>query len=198
MYVYAGDTQHYKWPICLQLFVQAAIQLCSVCIYTYSFKWPGIVCTPHTLTVTHTVKNDTEHMHVCVDCLRQSAIDINKHKMISICGSSNVKTVHVLALEHFILPSHSDHLCMYKTSKQQFQTSCQTLSLTQVVSEATNVNTNGTTTLIDLALVSTPSLLQNCEVISPIGNSDHNGILLQLKWKSNQQQVRSQPRPIWR
>ena len=53
-------------------------------------------------------------------------------------------------------------------------------------------------TLIDLALVSTPSLVQNCEVIPSIGNSDHNGILLQLKWKSNQQQVRSQPRPIMR
>ena len=35
----------------------------------------------------------------------------------------------------------------------------QTLSVTQIVSEATRVNTNGTTTLIDLALVSTPSLL---------------------------------------
>ena len=69
----------------------------------------------------------------------------------------------------------------------------QTLSLTQVVPEATHVNTNKTATLIDLALVSTPSLLQNCEVIPLIENSDHNGILLQLKWKSNQQQVQSQP-----
>ena len=72
------------------------------------------------------------------------------------------------------------------------------LSLTQVVTEATHVNTNGTATLIDLALVSNHSLLQNCEVIPPIGNSDHNGILLQLKWKSNKQQVQPQPRPLWR
>ena len=62
-------------------------------------------------------------------------------------------------------------------------------SLTLAVTEATHVNTNGTATLIDLALVSTPSLLQNCEVIPPIGNSDHNGILLKLKWNSNKQQV---------
>ena len=74
----------------------------------------------------------------------------------------------------------------------------QTLSLTQVVPEATHVNTNGTATLIDLHLVNTPSLLLNCEVIQAIGNSNHNGILLQFKWKSNQQQMRSQPRPIWR
>ena len=74
----------------------------------------------------------------------------------------------------------------------------QTLSLTQVVPEATHVNTNGTATLIDLHPVNTPSLLQNCEVIQAIGNSNHNGILLQFKWKSNQQQMRSQPRPIWR
>ena len=74
----------------------------------------------------------------------------------------------------------------------------QTLSLTQVVPEATHVNTNGTATLIDLHLVNTPSLLQNCEVIQAIGNSNHNRILLQFKWKSNQQQMRSQPRPIWR
>ena len=60
---------------------------------------------------------------------------------------------------------------------------------TSLVTDTTHVNTNGTATLIDLALVSTPSLLQNCEVIPPIGNSDHNGILLKLKWNSNMQQV---------
>ena len=47
----------------------------------------------------------------------------------------------------------------------------QTLSLTQVVTEATHVTTNGAATLIGLALVSTPTLLQSCEVIPPpIGN----------------------------
>ena len=74
----------------------------------------------------------------------------------------------------------------------------QSFSLTQVVPEATHINPNGTATLIDLALVSTPSLLQSCTIIPPIGNSDHNGFLLHLNWKSSSQQVRSQPRTIWR
>ena len=57
----------------------------------------------------------------------------------------------------------------------------QSFSLTQVVPEATHINPNGTATLIDLALLSTPSLLQSCAIIPPIGNSDHNGFLLRLK-----------------
>ena len=75
----------------------------------------------------------------------------------------------------------------------------QSLALTQVVPEATHINPNGTATLIDLALLlSTPSLLQSCTIIPPIGNSKNNGFLLCLKWKSSCQQVRSQPRTIWR
>ena len=52
------------------------------------------------------------------------------------------------------------------------------LSLTQVVPEATHVTPKGTSTLIDLALASAPSLLHDCEVIPPIWNSDHNGFRL--------------------
>ena len=44
-------------------------------------------------------------------------INITRPK-ISICVSSNIKTVDVLASSHF------DHLCMYKTSQHQLQTSC--------------------------------------------------------------------------
>ena len=52
-------------------------QLSSYVVYVYTpivLSGQELFVHPlHTLTVTHTVKNDTEHEHVCVDCLRQSA-----------------------------------------------------------------------------------------------------------------------------
>jgi len=58
----------------------------------------------------------------------------------------------------------------------------QSFELTQVVPHPTRTGTfPGSSTLIDLALLSEPSQLVNCEVIPPLGNSDHNGIDLTLK-----------------
>ena len=42
--------------------------------------------------------------------------------------------------------------------------------------EPTPVATSGNATLIDLALVSNRGLVENCSVIPPLINSDHNGI----------------------
>ena len=48
--------------------------------------------------------------------------------------------------------------------------------LTQVVTQPTHISPSRTATLIDLALPSTPSQMVSCDVIPPLGNSDHNGI----------------------
>ena len=58
--------------------------------------------------------------------------------------------------------------------------------------------THGSTSLIDLALLSTPTLLRSCSVIPPLANSDHFGLLLDIKWKTNTKQARSEKRKIWR
>ena len=55
---------------------------------------------------------------------------------------------------------------------------------TQVVPEPTHINPSSST-LIDLALLSAPSQLVNCNVIPPLSNSDHNGFTLTLKWSRN-------------
>ena len=46
--------------------------------------------------------------------------------------------------------------------------------LTQVVPQPTRFNSSGSSTLLDLVLLSVPSQLVNCSVITPLGNSDDN------------------------
>ena len=67
----------------------------------------------------------------------------------------------------------------------------------QVVSESTHTSPVGTPSLIDLAMISNPSMLSACSVIPPLGSSDHNGIQLSLKWRSSNT-ARTKPRKIWR
>ena len=62
--------------------------------------------------------------------------------------------------------------------------------LMQVVPEPTHINPSSST-LIDLALLSAPSQLVNCNVIPPLSNSDHNGFTLTLKWSRNPPPVKA-------
>ena len=75
-----------------------------------------------------------------------------------------------------------------------------TLSLSQAVQEATHTTSNGRATLLDLAFVSQISQLRQCEVIPPIGNSDHCGLIVDWKWKASYSHPRPRPsrRQIWR
>ena len=54
------------------------------------------------------------------------------------------------------------------------------LFFTQVVSSPTQV-TPQSSTLIDLALVSELSLVYSCDILPPLANSDHYGVILQLR-----------------
>ena len=74
----------------------------------------------------------------------------------------------------------------------------QSFSLSQVVQDTTRNTRNGSETLIDLALVSSTDHVKGCSVIPPLLNSDHNEILLKLKWKQDGQQTLSHKRKIWR
>ena len=67
----------------------------------------------------------------------------------------------------------------------------------QVVPEPTHSSPNGSSSLIDLALVSDVSKLSSCIVIPPLSTSDHNGLQLELKWKKGNP-IRNKPRKIWR
>ena len=61
----------------------------------------------------------------------------------------------------------------------------------------THINPSSST-LIDLALLSAPSQLVNCNVIPPLSNSDHNGFTLTLKWSRNPPPVKAKKRSIWK
>lgn len=72
-----------------------------------------------------------------------------------------------------------------------------TFSLTQVVSDYTHHGPHGDS-LIDLVLLSQPSQLIDCSTIPPLGNSDHLGIAVTLKWRLTSKQHTNKPRSIWR
>ena len=60
----------------------------------------------------------------------------------------------------------------------------------QVVPHPTRFNSSGSSTLLDLVLLSVPSQLVNCCVTTPLGNSDHNGVDVTLKWSRNAHPVK--------
>ena len=54
----------------------------------------------------------------------------------------------------------------------------------RVVPEPTHSSPSGSSSLIDLALISDASKLSSCSVIPPLSTSDHNGLHLEMKWKN--------------
>ena len=70
-------------------------------------------------------------------------------------------------------------------------------NLTQVISEPTRV-VNDCSSLIDLAFVSVPVMVQSCETIPPLANSDHLGIHLIMATKLKRNLLKPQLRKIWR
>ena len=73
-----------------------------------------------------------------------------------------------------------------------------TFSLTQIVKDPTHVSQTGADSLLDLVLTSSENQFESCEVILPLANSDHRGILLKLKWKVTREHHRSKQRTVWR
>ena len=57
---------------------------------------------------------------------------------------------------------------------------CSIFSLTQVVAGPTHVHHDGSTSTIDLVFVPDPSLVNSCNTIPPLSNSDHDGIVMEL------------------
>ena len=70
-------------------------------------------------------------------------------------------------------------------------------SLVQVVPSFTHVSPNGSTSLIDLALLSDTSCLQSCTTLLPLSSSDHLGLSLSIKWKNSTNPTYSKSRHIW-
>ncbi len=66
-------------------------------------------------------------------------------------------------------------------------------SLVQVVPSFTHVSPNGSTSLIDLALLSDISYPQSCTTLPPLSSSDHLGVSLGIKWRTPTQPTCSKP-----
>ena len=70
--------------------------------------------------------------------------------------------------------------------------------LSQVVSEPTHLCSNGSSSLIDLIAVSSPSLFQSCKTIPPLSSSDHLGLSFESQWKHASQPQSHPKRMVWR
>ena len=68
-------------------------------------------------------------------------------------------------------------------------------NLTQVVTDCTHTSSNGNSSLIDLALVSSPPQSVSCTTIPPLANS---GLKLTITHKGNTQNSNTNKRTIWR
>ena len=114
------------------------------------------------------------------------------------CLYSVLESIHHSYFSNFVLvgdfnidfcnPSHN----LY----QRLLTILSSFSLTQVVPSPTHTSCTGNSTLIDLALVSSPAKV-NCSVIPPIGTSDHLGVKLTIKTSAASKHTGAQ-RLIWR
>jgi len=71
------------------------------------------------------------------------------------------------------------------------------LSLVQVVPSFMHESPNGSTSLIDLALLSGISCVQSCTKLPPLSSSDHLGVSLAIKWKAPTKTIRHKPQHIW-
>ena len=120
----------------------------------------------------------TNTLEFLYDCLQGVSVHIFSNFVL--LGDFNVNLKN---------PSHPlfSHLCNILYS----------FSLTQAVQEDTYTSPQGNTSLIDLALVSETSLLSSCNVIPPLGTSDHNGIQCSFKWKTNNP-LKANARKVWR
>ena len=113
---------------------------------------------------------------------------------------NSLESVHPSYFSNFVLvgdfnidfcnPSH----ILY----QRLLTILSSFSLTQVVPSPTHTSSTGKSTLIDLALVSSPAKV-DCSVIPPISNSDHLGVQLTIDLRIPPAGKHTgTPRHIWR
>ena len=113
-------------------------------------------------------------------CTFLEVLDITQFSNFILLGDFNVNFVNTLH------PSFS-----------RLSNIINTFCLSQVVTDHTHVSPNGHTSLIDLVLMSSPSLLQSCSTIPPLSNSDHLGLQVKTYWRTSAQTTRSFQRTVW-
>lgn len=98
---------------------------------------------------------------------------------LTICGDFNIDTGG----------TSSCHL----NSLLQLQLDC---DLTQVVNEPTR-SSNSRSSTIDLVLLSNPSQLASCNVLPPIGSSDHFSVSVTLNLPQKKKQTQPRMKSVW-
>ena len=91
-----------------------------------------------------------------------------------------------------------EYICTHATLYKRLTDCLPPFSLYQVVSHATHVSPNGSTSLIDLVFMSNLSQLRYCTVIPPLANSDHNGIQLELTSPMTTTRKPGKPKVVWK
>ena len=118
------------------------------------------------------------HPHLSLThCTIISSLDPSWLSNLVLLGDINVMLIIYIPCHHL----YSKVQCILST-----------FSLFQVVTEHTHLGPHGTS-LIDQVLLSQPSQLLRC-TIPPLGNSDHYGIYIALKWRVFKKNVISNSR----
>ena len=92
---------------------------------------------------------------------------------LSIGGGLARNIWHMTEIATFTVKSHHIY----------FWTLCNIFGLNQVVDHPTHIHNGLCHSVIDLVFMSNLSYLSNCQVISPLSNSDHLGIKIKVKTK---------------
>ncbi len=69
-------------------------------------------------------------------------------------------------------------------------------SLVQIVTEPTHIKHDGSSSLLDLVITSTPEAVSTCSTLPPLANSDHYGVLINFQCKLVR--VTRKRRFVWR
>ena len=110
-----------------------------------------------------------------------------------------LQNLHPSVFNNFVLIGdfNVNYFCTQSYLYKYLMNSFIPFSLHQVVKDTTHNGPTGQPSLIDLVFLSNLSSFRFCNIISPLGNSDHNGLQLNLSWSTTMSNLSSQSRSIW-
>ena len=129
----------------------------------------------------------------CVNGTSGSSLLIESTDSMILCSFKSNLFSNFILLGDFNVDMLSHHSHLYK----HLTNILNSFSLIQVVKEPTHFSSEGSSSLIDLVIMSAPQSLHECVTIPPLANSDHLGISLQVK-SNIQTHVCVNKRVIWR
>ena len=150
--------------------------------------------TPPLELLTLSILRDNFKVHVCLFYRPPSSSALIFDTLFS-----HLESINVGQLSNFILLGdfNVNHFNMSHPMHSNLCILSSLYCLKQTVTGPTHEHHDGNTSTIDLVFMSEPSMLQSCDTIPPLSNSDHLGITVTLKRKPAKAE-KTKGRLIWR